>query len=132
MGERTYLVAIDAWNANHDVSTVKDFVKHSPLIADWWNYIPYVFLLVTSLTADELADAVKPYSKDAGLFVVEVKPGSAQGLLPAAAWKWLDNRKKTADATNTATGALGVFAPTAAPDPGGALIQAAQIDIEKS
>ncbi len=92
MSERTYLVAIDAWNTTHDVSVVKDFIKSSTMITDWWNYIPYVFLLVSPLTANELSDALKPYTKDAGLLVIEANPGSAQGMLRKTAWEWFDRR----------------------------------------
>jgi hypothetical protein len=90
--ERTYFVAIDAWNTSHDVSAVKAFIKENPLIADWWNYVPYVFILVSSLGADELSDALKPYTKDAGLLVVEAALGRSQGLLPKSAWDWIDRR----------------------------------------
>ena len=90
MSECTYLVAIDAWNTNHDVSAVKEFIRNSPAITDWWNYIPYVFLLVSPLSADELSEALKPYTKDAGLLVIEANPRGSQGLLPETAWAWIN------------------------------------------
>jgi hypothetical protein len=106
MSERTYLVAIDAWNTTHDVSMVKDFIMDSPVITDWWNYIPYVFLLVSPLSADELSDALKPYTRDASLLVIEANSGSAQGLLPKTAWKWLDRRAQPPNAGQPMVGAL--------------------------
>jgi len=94
MSERTYLVAIDAWHTNHDVSPVKKFIRTSPDITNWWNYIPYVFLIETSWSADELSNALKEHTKDASLLVIEAKPQNSQGLLPERAWTWIDQRVK--------------------------------------
>jgi hypothetical protein len=107
--EHTYLVAIDAWNAKNDVSTVKEFIRNSPDITDWWNYIPYVFLLVTPMSADELSEALKVHTKDAGLLVIEANPGNSQGLLDERAWKWINRRAEqsgTAESGLVGTGAI--------------------------
>jgi hypothetical protein len=95
MNEHTYLVAIDAWNTTHDVSIVKEFIRTNPHITNWWNYIPYVFLIVTQWSTDDLSNALKEYTKDASLLVIEVKLKTAQGLLPERAWTWIDQRART-------------------------------------
>ena len=109
--EHTYLVAIDAWNTTHDVSAVKDFIRDSPDITDWWNYIPYVFLLVTPLSAAELSEALKVHTKDASLLVIEANPQNSQGLLQERAWTWIDRRARQPSTAESGLVGAGAFGP---------------------
>lgn len=90
MNERTFLIAVDAWNTSHDISTVKDYITSTPKISNWWNYIPYVFIVRTELSPDELSRDLRQFTKDASLLVIEVRHEVSQGLLPKPAWDWLD------------------------------------------
>ena len=94
MTEQTYLIAIDAWNPDFDQKAVKEIIKNHPGITNWWNYIPFVFLVVSPLSADELSEALKPHTKDASLLVIETNTRNSEGLLPEPAWNWIRRRSR--------------------------------------
>jgi hypothetical protein len=87
--DRTYIIVVDAWNPAVDPAPVKDFVRNSKSITNWWNYIPYVFLVTSPLRADQLSEEMRPYTKGARFLVMRVNPAESEGSLPRRSWEWI-------------------------------------------
>lgn len=94
MADKAYIIAVDAWNTEPDVTALKDYIRTSPSISNWWNYIPCVFLVMSPMSADELSDALKPHTRDASLLVIEANLRNSEGWLPERAWKWIKRRQR--------------------------------------
>jgi hypothetical protein len=93
--EFTYVIAVDAWNPAVDPTPVKDFIRSSPSITNWWNYIPYVFLVTSPLRADELSEALRPHTNGARFFVMQAIPQESEGSLPRRSWEWIARLAET-------------------------------------
>lgn len=89
MARRTYIVTLDASDPAIDLDALKEFIKTDPHIDNWWNHIPFVFLLSTELSASGLSDLLRRYTKDARLLVMAVDPGESDGWLTERGWRWI-------------------------------------------
>ena len=97
MGEKTFLLAFDGLNHDHDYAEIKKFIKSSDDFSAWWNYIPFVFLVKTELTPQKLAAALRQVTDDTSFLVIAVDPSQSDGFLPRRAWQWIKRREKEQD-----------------------------------
>jgi hypothetical protein len=92
MTERTFMLTVDLLDPTLDLDAVKEFIKTSPLFDNWWNHIPGVFLVVSSQDAGRISAAIRKYTHEARLLVVEVNPSESDGWLTEKGWKWIRRR----------------------------------------
>jgi hypothetical protein len=95
MHDRTYILTLDPADPTADVRGMMAFIQESPLFDSWWNHIPAVFLVTSNHGAAEISNALRQYTKDARLLVMEVFPAESEGWLPDQSWTWI--RKRAAD-----------------------------------
>lgn len=94
MSDRTYLVAVDAREPASEAGYFRQAVKGNPLIKHWWNHIPYVYLVESSATADEVSESIVERTGLTSFLVMEVNPSESEGLLPGKAWNWIRKRSQ--------------------------------------
>ncbi len=97
MRSRTYMVTVDLLDPTLDLDALHEFIKTTPLLENWWNHIPGVFLVVSDRDASELSNAIRPFTHNARLLVMEVNPAKSDGWLPEVSWQWV-RRRSTAPA----------------------------------
>lgn len=89
MKSKTYLITLDILDPTLDLDGLKEFIKTTSLFENWWNHIPGVFLVVSSRDAAAISAAVRRYTNDARLLVIETNPKDSDGWLSERGWKWL-------------------------------------------
>ena len=89
MAKRVFVVALDGNDPSSDVRVFRNAIKDNPDIKSWWNYIPFVYLFVTELNADDLSVSLYKRSGIRRFFVVQVNLAESEGLLPDEAWAWI-------------------------------------------
>jgi len=93
MANKIYLITVDPTDPSVDLGRLKTFLKAgSPDIENWWNHIPYVFLVATGLDADAISELIRPFTGHARFLVVEIHPAESEGSLPEKAWRWIRTR----------------------------------------
>ena len=92
MASRTYLITLDLLDPTLDLDALKIFVKTSDMFENWWNHIPGVFLVVSEQSAAAIGKALRRYTKEARLLVVEINTDQSDGWLPETGWKWIRRR----------------------------------------
>jgi hypothetical protein len=97
MTSKTYLISLDLLDPTLDLDGLKEFIKTSSMFENWWNHIPGVFLIVSDRDAAAISAAVRRYTNDARLLVIETKPRDSEGWLSERAWKWVRRRSRDAE-----------------------------------
>jgi hypothetical protein len=93
MANKVYFITFDGTDPSVDHARLKSFLKAgSPDVENWWNHIPNVFLISTSLDADAISDLIRPFTGRARFLVMEAHPGDSEGSLPEPAWRWIRTR----------------------------------------
>ena len=92
MASRTYLITLDLLDPTLDLDALKEFVKTSAIFENWWNHIPGVFLVVSDRSAATIGKALRRYTKEARLLVIESNTDRSDGWLPESSWKWIRRR----------------------------------------
>ncbi len=92
MASTTYLITLDLLDPTLELDALKEFIKTSSVFENWWNHIPGVFLVVSGQSAANIRKAVRPYTKEARLLVVEINTDESDGWLPETSWKWIRRR----------------------------------------
>jgi hypothetical protein len=64
------------------------------MFENWWNHIPGVFLVVSDKDVGTISKAIRRYTKDARLLVVEANIAESEGLLPERSWRWIRRRSE--------------------------------------
>jgi hypothetical protein len=95
--DKVFLIAVDWTHPGVDEAGLKEYIQGSQDFRNWWNHIPFVFLVSSPLDADSIADRIKPFTKDAKLLVIETNPDESEGWLPEHGWQWI--RKRSGQAT---------------------------------
>lgn len=99
---KMYLIALDGTDSALDWSLVKGFIKAK--FDYWWSHIPYVLLIETSLTEEQVTATIRQVTGDVSLLVIETTPEHSEGWLPERSWAWIkrhsqhDKTMKTAAA----------------------------------
>lgn len=94
MTKKTYMITFDPSDPTADIPGLLEFIQASPLFDNWWNHIPAVFMVTSDKRAVDISDALRRYTKDARLLVVEVNPRESEGWLPDKSWTWVRNRSR--------------------------------------
>ena len=89
MTKRVFVVALDGNDPSSDVRVFRNAIKDNPDIKSWWNYIPFVYLLVSERNADDLSVSLYKRSAVRRFLVTQVNLEECQGLLPDEAWAWI-------------------------------------------
>jgi hypothetical protein len=97
MGKRTFIITLDPVDPTTDVPGMMAFIQNSALFDSWWNHIPAVFLVTSDRNATEISDAMRQYTKDTKLLVMEVNPAESEGWLSDQSWTWI--RRRAAERT---------------------------------
>lgn len=75
-------------DARYDYTSLFEELRASP---NWWNYLPNMWLIVTSESAGELWSRLGPHiTEDDRALLIEVRNDSA-GWLPQEAWQWIND-----------------------------------------
>ena len=94
MAGKTYQISLDLLDPTLDLDGLKEFIKTSSLFENWWNHIPGVFLVVSNEDAAGISAAIRRYTHDARLLVIETNPEDSDGWLPERGWKWVRRRSR--------------------------------------
>jgi hypothetical protein len=121
----------------YDLRTPKDYhdfyeaIKAQGEQGKWWHYMASTWLLSTSKSPSDVAEALRPHMDNQDfLFVCELAP-NYQGWLPKPAWDWINAELKKPYEWNALLGAaLGgqpsplsdLINPTPPPAPWGPLL----------
>lgn len=92
MHSRTYMVTVDLLDPTLDLDALHEFIKTTPMLENWWNHIPGVFLVVSDRGPSEISNAIRPFTHNARFLVVEANPAELDGWLPEVSWKWVRRR----------------------------------------
>jgi hypothetical protein len=99
MASKTYLISLDLLDPTLDLDGLKEFIKTSAVFENWWNHIPGVFLVVSDRDAAAISKAVRRYTNEARLLVIEINPHDSDGWLSERGWKWVRRRSRDAEQT---------------------------------
>lgn len=94
---KTYLISLDLLDPTMDLDGLKEFIKTSEIFENWWNHIPGVFLVVSDRDAAAISKAIRRYTSDARLLVIETNPLDSDGWLSERAWRWVRHRSTTTE-----------------------------------
>jgi hypothetical protein len=94
MASRTYLITFDLLDPTLELDALKEFIKITPMFETWWNHIPGVFLVVSERDVGAISKAIRRYTKDARLLVIEANMAESEGLLPERSWQWIRRRSE--------------------------------------
>jgi hypothetical protein len=92
---RTYLISLDLLDPTLNLDGLKEFIKTSDMFENWWNHIPGVFLVVSECNAAMISGALRKYTNDARLLVIETNPLDSDGWLSERAWRWVRRRSES-------------------------------------
>jgi hypothetical protein len=79
----------------YDLKTPKDYhslyeaIKAQGAEGKWWHYMASTWLLSTTKTPQDVADAIRPHLDQQDLLFVCELTRNYQGFLPKPAWDWL-------------------------------------------
>jgi hypothetical protein len=83
---KTYIIVVQATDMQN--AHMQAFVRNNPHIKAFWNYIPSVYCVKTTLRSAELRERVDSLFPLGGFFIGEVNAEDIDGRLPAEAWTW--------------------------------------------
>ena len=86
MDIRTYILTFNVAGAR--MPDLQYFIQHDPAILAYWNHIPLVYCVKTTLGSAQLRDKVDPFFPQGGFFIGELKSDNLDGRLSEDAWKW--------------------------------------------
>jgi hypothetical protein len=82
---RTYIINFIVQGV--DLGALTRYLHENREIIAYWNYLPLVYCVKSYLSANELADRLRPYLPH--LFIIaEINPQNVNGILPQDAWSW--------------------------------------------
>lgn len=95
MPERTFIIAVDPYAASLDIEDLREHIRTSPEFHNWWNHIPFVFLVTTDVDADRVSESLARHTNGARFLVMEVNPSESEGWLPERGWNWIRRRSRS-------------------------------------
>ncbi len=90
MSRRSYLFVY-----SDDLGTreqVKDYIDSVREIVNWRYELPNSFFLVSDLSAHDLAQKIRAFSKDKGKFIISELTSNKQGWLVPKTWKIINEK----------------------------------------
>jgi hypothetical protein len=104
MPEKLYVFAFDLSDTGVSIPIITQYITDARTIRGWSYCTPGVFLLRSTQSAFELAEALRRVIGGARCLVIEAQSFNVGGWLPKQAWDWLHG---TPPATNAlATGLI--------------------------
>lgn len=85
---KIYLMVFDR-NAYFNYQLLHEFIKNNYNIKDWWHYMQSSYILVSPLSANDLADSIMTGFRNHRFLLVQITPGNYQGWLTEDAWQWI-------------------------------------------
>ncbi len=92
MTERTYMLAAGVGCSPADIEMIREYVTTSADFSSWWNHIPLLYMVETTLTADAVAARIHELAPEAKFLLTGVDLAETQGWLPEISWKWIEKR----------------------------------------
>ena len=92
MLEKTYLIVLDGWNPALNQDMLDKFIRANEFITNWWNYIPFVYIVTSPLGVEALSEHVRKHVAGVRFLVMEANPAASEGSLPPTAWEWIKRR----------------------------------------
>lgn len=78
------------YKVDGDDKSVKDNIK---LLGAWFNYLQGSFLLITTISVEEIYKRISTNKSSDRFLIMEVDLKSYYGILPTEAWDWIRERK---------------------------------------
>jgi hypothetical protein len=88
---RILLITYELKNKLKDYSSFFEAVKNNA--HQWWHFLPYVYIVATSYSANEYANFLLPHIQRADNLLVVRITAEHQGWLPKDAWDWLNDKQ---------------------------------------
>ncbi len=82
---KTYIIVF--WAEGVNLAALQRYLFDSADIVAYWNYIPLVYCVKSTLSATELSAKISVFMTW-GFAVAEINPQNINGTLPPAAWEW--------------------------------------------
>lgn len=86
MTHKTYIVNLTINNTN--LYNFEQDLKSNPYVLAYWNYIPLVYCLKSTLDSAHLAQLFGKHFPGGGFLIAEINSFNVNGLLPKDAWDW--------------------------------------------
>ena len=102
MNNSLFAVIFDRSDPSVDAAGLRGLIRQSGHFTKWWGHIPGVYLVTSDLTAEEVVEKVRQFTREASMLVIAVDASSSDGWLPEQAWPWL--RKVSAPSPAEQTG----------------------------
>ncbi|MCX7383156.1 MAG: hypothetical protein NT133_17490 [Alphaproteobacteria bacterium] len=97
MDSRNFAIVFDRSDPSVDAAGLRGLIRQSGQFSKWWGHIPGVYLVTSDLSAEDITDKVRRFTRDASMLVIAVDASSSDGWLPEQAWPWL---RKVSTATH--------------------------------
>ncbi len=89
MDNRIFAIVFDRTDPTVDVAGLRGLIRQSGLFPKWWGHIPGVFLVTSAMSAEDITEKVRRFTRDASMLVIAVDAQQSDGWLPEIAWPWL-------------------------------------------
>lgn len=83
-----YLMVFDR-NPSFDYQPIHNFINNNPQITDWSHYMLSAYILVSPLSANDLANQIIANFCRHRFLLIEINNKNYQGWLTQDAWTWL-------------------------------------------
>jgi hypothetical protein len=83
---RTYLLNFYAAGVN--MAALHQYIIDSKEIRAYWNYIPFVYGIKSTLSSSELSSKFRPFFPNGNYLITEIFTLNVDGVMPHAAWSW--------------------------------------------
>ena len=87
---KLYLLTFDVPPSSKGLTELHNLIDNDPAITDWMHHIKTTYFIVSTKTAQQLADNFKGVLGNENYIVVQIRrPYGRQGWLNKDAWEWL-------------------------------------------
>ena len=86
METKTYILVLAGDGVN--LGALGQYLNDSEYISGFWNYLPFVFCIKSSLSASDLTKKLNPFFNSTFFMVSEINKYNMNGWMPQAAWDW--------------------------------------------
>lgn len=84
--KRAYVISYDLKGPSANYSDLYEFLKSQ---GNWWHYLASTWIIISDLSASELADEIRRYTNEGDRFLVTALTKETNGWLPKRAWEWI-------------------------------------------
>ena len=87
-----FLIAFDLRDQTLEYDLALRYILDCREFEAWWNHMPGVFLVITRLSANEISNRLRAFTKQSNLLVVQADLQNSDGSLSRNAWEWIIKR----------------------------------------